>query len=106
MDWKFWEKEKEEEVQEIKPEIKAGSFLFATNKNDLDIISIEIAYRRDGGSYTEVCFRQDGKLALNNSNATFTYDLSYEQHEDFVAKMAKEISCIVVPPDPLYGLAK
>lgn len=86
MKLKFWEIEKE--IVKEKP--KAGSFLFATEINDLMIMSIE---RKEDA--TELIFRaKDGTF---NSHSYHRFHISIEQHEAFVEKLSKDIKCIVVP---------
>ena len=105
MNIKFWKKE--EEVKEVKTEFKTGSFLFATDLNELGIISVKLTYpspyRSEFGNVlaTQILFRNKGEF---DSRSFFNYNISFDQHEDFINKLSKEIKCIVVPPQPIVEI--
>ena len=86
--WKFWEDEPVKETPKPKPKI--GSFLFATEVNELAIVSIE-RYR----NRTDVIFRDENQVLSRKANCQ--YEITDKQHEDFVAKISQEIECIVTP---------
>jgi hypothetical protein len=85
MKLKFWEKDKE--IVEAKP--KAGSFLFATEINDLMIMSVE---RKEDA--TELIFLKDGVF---NPHTYHRFHISVAQHEDFIQKLSQNIKCVVIP---------
>lgn len=93
---KFWEKE----VIVSESEPKNGSFLFATETNEIGILSIERIGGELKGGYTKVIFQE---VTCNDKyrggNTAHTYKITYTQHEQFVDKISKEIKAVVCNGD-------
>lgn len=88
MNWQFWKKEEIKEVKIEEEKVKIGSFLFATESNSMNVISVERI-----GNYTEVLFFEErDKYKVRSYHR---YVITIKQHEDFVSKLSKEIKCII-----------
>lgn len=75
---------------------KIASFLFTTNHNEKNILSVERYHKSDNTCYTQVVYLDHSNEKGNFFNSN-SYDLTYEQYEEFVRKLAEKLTgCIVI----------